>query len=161
MNYYDIKSEIDTDPENLGYKDINGVRKSTATILSIGNTVNTKYTVRTPNGKTPIFVILNYLAGLTSGTLAKIADAETNTELPAQIRSICIAFNTWLKGASVEGNFDLDSIPVVGAIGAFKSIGAITDEEIVGLNALANIPVSRFTYLFGTNLSEDDINRSN
>lgn len=153
MDHGLLRDEVLNDPVGMGY-----AGKSAAQLLDLlNNPANSPHSVRSANGKVPICDILNYLAGCASGAYINIKDLIDNKAMPAQVRGAALAFITYAQGAAYEGNFDLDSASIQGALGAFVAVGAITQEEVTGLLALANRKMSRAQHLWGCDVTDFDL----
>lgn len=133
MNLETLRSLIAATPECLA----DGVRKNNIEIAAILNRPDPANLKRVPAGKTPLYIVYNYLATVPGflGNLKSLADDNT---IDAGLQSAAIATQSMFTMNGVE-NCDLDSAPVQAAIAAFVAVGIFPADRVAGLVALAPV----------------------
>lgn len=144
IDFASLKSEIDTDPLNLGF----------AALVSQGNDqgivdlLNNKgYTLTQPLS---IITVLKW--GAANGVLANINDGQTSAATP-QLKAICLAAMKIM--GNFQGTLDVTDPQIQGLVTAMASGGIMTSSQASELLSLGNQPASRVEVLFGIGNSVD------
>lgn len=154
MDYVGLKSEIDQDPEALGYKDGQGNRLPPEIILQKINTPNVKWTKNVTD--TPIVSFLKVLSKV--GAISRLQDFAAASANSHPQRSAAYAGLILIQNAQT---IDLTDQDIIDMVNAWQTMGIVTAQQKTTILNLGKSVVSRAENLFGRLLDLEDILRSN
>jgi len=144
MDYSALKSEIDNDPENIGYS---GKSNSQITELLNGN----GYTKIVPVSVSNLMIW-----AASRGVMGKIHDGSDVTNVNAQLRSICIVAEKMIEKTESE-SLDITNPTVVGMLDALVAGSIISSDDKDALMAFGTVSASRAENLFNKSVTLDDV----